>query len=106
MNTKNIPFNTCIATDFMFENHIGELYLSRYISNNALALRMDVQDGPIAMCSVNVEGLAADELAIKDYSENKGMLAALIEQGVVLPPHRHVITGFEMTPVVRLAVQP
>lgn len=102
-----VPLNETISTNFHFAGFAGNLILTRYISNNAMALRMISEtDGAIAMCTLNTDGLAPDELAIKDYSENSGMLDALLEQDIVQEPHRHIITGFEMTPVCRLKVQP
>lgn len=53
---------------------------------------------PQATCSSWIPGLEPDELAIKDYSENEGMLKALVEAEVVLHPHR-LLNGF---PVVKL----
>jgi hypothetical protein len=38
--------------------------------------------------------LAADEVVIKDYSENTGMLDLLVAAGVVSPPLRTVQSGF------------
>jgi hypothetical protein len=49
------------------------------------------------------EPLAADELAIKDYSENTGVYDALVDAGIVHPAHRFIRQGFvERVPVVRL----
>lgn len=107
MTSQKAVINTVIATGFTFAGFTGDLLLNKYISNNALALSMvSPEEGPIAKCSLNVEGLESDELAIKDYAENEGMLDALVEQGIVQIPHRHVIAGFELIPVVRLVVQP
>jgi hypothetical protein len=52
-----------------------------------------VEDGsPVATATVNLPelSLAADEVVIKDYSENEGMLDLLVAAGVVSPPLREV----------------
>lgn len=43
-----------------------------------------------------------DEVAVKDYSENEGVLAALREAGLVEAPHRWIPSGYVMFPVVRV----
>ena len=62
----------------------------------------------IATATVNVPDfpLKDNEVAIKDYSENDGMLAALIHGNVVHMPHKYVQTGFESCPVCILKVLP
>jgi hypothetical protein len=49
-----------------------------------------------------VEGLAENEVAIKNYSENTGMLAFLVENEIVEPPHREINNGFIIIPVCKL----
>ena len=57
---------------------------------------------PYATATVNIDGLDADEVAIKCYSENAGMLGALFEAKIIHPPHRHVNSGFVTIPVCHL----
>ena len=55
---------------------------------------MDAADGsPIATASVNLpdEPLKDKEVAIKDYSENEGMLDALMDAGVITIPKLSLI---------------
>lgn len=68
--------------------------------NNCIVL-MDCEDGvPVATASVNPkEILQDDEVAIKDYSENEGMLQCLIDNGIVDKPHRFTQ---EIFPVCRI----
>jgi hypothetical protein len=75
--------------------------------NGRIAIQLvDAEDGlPVAKASVNVPdaNLAPDEIAIKDYFENEGMLDALLEAGVVEAPHRRISAGYvQGIPVVRL----
>ena len=50
---------------------------------------------PIATCTINVpeEDLAPNEVIVKDYSENEGMLFALVTQGVVNMTGRETYCG-------------
>lgn len=50
----------------------------------------DSYDESLARATVRVDGLEPDELAIKDYGENEGMLNALVEAGIIHPPHRQL----------------
>ena len=42
------------------------------------------------------------EVAIKNYSENEGILKSLIKAGIVAPPHRDVPSGFVFIPICKL----
>jgi len=62
----------------------------------------DIFEGePVATCTVNLPQypLAKDEVLIKDYSENEGMLQTLLDAGVVELAGRTVKTGFVVLPV-------
>lgn len=61
---------------------------------------------PHATATINLpdESIAPDEVFIKDYSENAGMLAALETAGLVAPTGREVRTGYVSAPVVKLLV--
>jgi hypothetical protein len=67
-------------------------------SNDRIAIQLfDVEDGqPIATASVNLpdEPMAADEVAIKDYSENEGMFNVLRQADVISDPVRFASSGF------------
>ncbi len=61
------------------------------------------EDGmPVATASTWTNGLERGEFAIKNYSENEGMLDRLVEAHIVEPPHRRVRSGFVELPIVRL----
>lgn len=58
---------------------------------------------PVAKASVNVNvELAHDEVAIKSWAENEGMLETLIEAGFVEDLCHPVRCGYEIADVVRL----
>jgi hypothetical protein len=62
----------------------------------------------IAVATVNIpEYLLQDnEIIIKDYSENEGMLSALVHGNVVHMPHKFAKAGFMECPVCILKVLP
>lgn len=63
---------------------------------------MDAKDNlPVAKASSVIDGLKKDEIAIKNYSENEGILEVLVDNDVVFPPHREH-NGF---PIVKLKVK-
>lgn len=78
----------------------------RQYENGRPALRLiDAEDGsPIATATVNLPDVAlgGNQVLVKDWSENEGMLAALTEAGVVKPTGETVRTGFVEVPVCEL----
>ncbi len=81
----------------MFEN---------YSANNQHALTLfnpktgeDVLTASVCLVDCN---LSSDEIAIKNYSENEGVLQALIDNGIVQPPHRWHPTGWVNIDICRL----
>jgi len=69
-----------------------------YGSTGRIALPLyDIADGsPVAVATLHMPELmlAADEVVIKDYSENEGLLDTLVAAGVVSTPLREVPSGF------------
>jgi len=63
---------------------------------------------PIATATVNISHvpLTADEIIIKNYSENEGMLNVLVEAGIISKPDRYVKSGFVECPICKLLVDP
>lgn len=93
-------FYTVIWGDIELE---AEILKYAQPSNNAIQLWCD--DEPFVTASVNVsEQLAPNEVAVKDYSENTGVLSALVGSGLVSAPVRWILTGFVEIPVCRLLV--
>lgn len=52
-----------------------------------------------------IPGLEKDEVAVKDYSENEGMLNWAIENKLVEPPHRFQRSGFINIPICKILKQ-
>ena len=91
----------------------GEYRLSlqfRTYKNGQTEIRLwDLSDGmPYATATVCVEDnlLKEDEVAIKDYSENAGILDALIEGDIVEHPHAFIQSGFVKIPICKLKTSP
>lgn len=78
----------------------------RYMDNDRPAIQL--VDGetwePIATATVNLPDveMEEDEVAVKTYSENEGMLEALLEAGVVTELVRFEYSGFVTIPIYKL----
>ena len=74
--------------------------------NGQIAIRLlDMMDGiPYATATVCVEDdlLKEGEVAIKDYSENEGILTSLIESDIIEPPHAFIQSEFVRIPICKL----
>jgi hypothetical protein len=91
-----------------FKEWVCDVEFCEY-GNGTPAIRLnDAIDGsPVAVASVNLEGISkveTGEIAIKDYSENQGMLKALKDVGIVSEPIRHVKSGYVNIPVCKLLI--
>lgn len=75
----------------------------RNYTNGRLALEAYEDGEPFAAMSVNVpdESLDPDEMAIKDYGENEGVLDFLIRNKIVSEPVRYVYSGFVRIPICK-----
>ncbi len=74
--------------------------------NGRVAIRLlHAEDGdPVAVATVNLpdEQLGEDEVFIKDWSENEGMLKFLTENNIVVDTGRRVPCGFVEAAVCKL----
>lgn len=72
----------------------------------ALVLRTP-EDEPVAVLTTNLPNnpMRDDEVAIKDYSENEGVLQCLIDHRLVLPAHRWITSGHVLIPVCQLTTK-
>jgi hypothetical protein len=90
-----------------FGNYDCHVLFSEYADNGNTAIQLvDVRDGmPVATATVNPGvKLPKDIVAIKNYSENEGMLGALMQAGIISNPQRWMEMGFVMVPVCKLLV--
>ena len=74
--------------------------------NGRVALQLIVVDDGEQMATATTNlpevPLAADEVIIKTYSENAGLLEALVAGGIVTPTGRTAQAGFHAVPICRL----
>ena len=78
---------------------------SNYKVNNQKAIRLvDAEDGcPIATASVCIDyDFNNNETAIKNWSENEGMLEALVKNSVVKDTGKRVPCGFTEAAIVEI----
>jgi hypothetical protein len=90
-----------------FGNYSCHVVFSAYQDNDNTAIQLvDVRDGlPVATATINPGTKMKKELvAIKDYSENEGMLEALTNAGIVSAPISWLPMGFVTVPVCELLV--
>lgn len=88
-----------LKTAFVNERD-AHVWLSAYMTDNTPALMLTTPEGEqIGVASVNLSeyGMtpSADHVFIKDYSENEGLMNALVEAGVIGKPVRSVPCGWE-----------
>lgn len=83
-----------------------DVYVERYTEGDRLAIQLIERETgePWATATTNLpdDPLGPDEVFVKDYSENEGMLAALVAAGLVEPTGRSVRTGFVTVPVAKI----
>ena len=72
----------------------------------ALVLNDETDGEVVCVATINIPGakLAADEVVIKDYSENEGILETLESAGVIARTGRTVKAGFVDVPVCKLLI--
>ncbi len=76
-----------------------------YSNGRPALMLVDAKNGmPICKATVNLPELniSNDDVAIKDSEENDGILAALIDAGVVAHPHNYAEQGFCTYPICTL----
>jgi hypothetical protein len=82
--------------------------MKRKYGNGRTALEfLDPEDGcPIVVASVNLPDIhmEADEVAVKNYSENQGILIQMINQGIISAPIRFEPSGFVDIPICKLLI--
>ena len=96
-----------MSVKFMFNGREFIIYPAKYSNNNNLALLFrreeDDESDYYGLISINIAlTLPNDMAAIKDYSENEGVLEALISQGIITGPVRYISSGYVSIPVVKV----
>ena len=83
------------------------LYLTRFVEKDlpVLFIGNAEEESVYTICNINPDdsyNLCEYELAIKNYSENEGLLNWLIENGYVNKPHASYISGWVQVPVCKM----
>lgn len=80
-------------------------WFGQYGSGETCIQISDVDGEPIADATIRLtERLRDAHVAVKDYSENEGMVATLIAGGIIRPTHAELIeTGFVIVPIYQLS---
>jgi hypothetical protein len=84
-----------------------EVILDKYENGRTcIKLKHPATGGNVATATINLPDIQQheDEVFIKDYSENAGMLAALINAKVVAPPHEIIPTGYVSVAACKLLI--
>ena len=98
-----------MSTIFSFISQFGERYLlfikqETYKEGGIRIQLYDSKDGtPYATATTSIqEDLESGEVAIKDWSENQGILDFLVQNKIVKEPHRFVESGYVKIPICEL----
>jgi hypothetical protein len=90
-------------TDQFGKTHTLYLQRQKYSSGHARLNLIDAVDHcPYATCTTNIQRLETDEVAIKNYSENLGILELLIENKIISEPHRVLQENYVIIPICKL----
>ena len=94
---------------YSYNSPFGLRYLvfvrkEKYPNGSTRIQLYDSSDGcPYATATSTIEGdLEEGEVAIKNWSENEGMVDFLVENNFVENPHRFVQQGFVKIPICKL----
>lgn len=88
---------------FSDEECVVEIFAYR---NKRKAIQLTVKETgePMATASVNIPEIemSEDEVAIKDYAENEGVLMALVAANVISAPVRFLTNGIVRIPICKI----
>ena len=107
MKTKNpiVRFLDCDCEVVKHQYNNGRTALELIIAENDETREL-YKGEPMATATVNMPSfnLESDEVVIKNYSENEGMLETLIVAGIVTPTGKSISNGFVSCPVCKLLI--
>jgi len=92
--------------EFEFKGYTLSVEMTRYAGNDRRAIQLiDTEDGDL-YCTATVNmpdiDLSENEVAIKNWSENEGILECLQANGVIGPVKRRMPSGFVYVDIVDL----
>jgi hypothetical protein len=88
--------------------HRLQLEFAKYANGQTAIRAYDASDGmPFMTITVCIEDglLKEDEVAIKDYSENEGILNTLLQYEIVDFPHAFIQSDFVKIPICKLLIK-
>jgi len=88
----------------LYGKYTIDIKMSRYSNGQHRMEFIDSKDGfSVLISSVAIdESLESDQIAIKDYSENEGVLKFLMEKGIVSSPLKYFNSGFVSIPICKI----
>ena len=92
-----------------FKKYGCRIVFSEYTNGRTAIILQDLDDlSTIAVATINIPDhkLDPDEVIIKDYSENDGILECLVLNKVISEPIRFIQTGHIVAPVCLLLIKP
>ena len=92
-----------------FKHWNCNMVFAKYSNGRTAIKLMDPETGePIAVATVNIPEcpLTGNEIIIKDYSENEGMLSALVNAGVIEDTGKTFPSGFITANICKLIIKP
>lgn len=90
-----------------FLNETCTVHFTTYANSGRTAIQLCGEDGlPFAIATLNVPEapVAKGNVLIKNYSENTGMLDALIEAGIISRPISYYFNGYVNIPECKVLV--
>lgn len=108
MSAKKISEPFTLSSDY-FEGDVQMVVQEYAVGSTTAITLMDVSnDEPAAKLTINTVGvvLRANEVIVKTWSENKGILESLIRSGHLLDTGRRYSTGFCLAPVCEFFLTP
>jgi len=81
------------------------LVYGKYANGGATSIQLIEKESGEPFCTATVnfpDKLESDEIAIKNWNENYGIQAILIENGIITYPHRFIWSGYVKIPICKL----
>jgi hypothetical protein len=88
----------------LYGKYTIDIKMSKYSNGQHRMEFIDSEDGlPVLVASSSIdESLESDQIAIKDYSENEGVLKFLMEEGIISSPLKYFNSGFVRIPICKI----
>jgi hypothetical protein len=92
-------------TTVKFKRWICFVEMGAYPNDRKAIELINAKNGePVLVATINVPeiSISEDEVIIKNYSENEGILEVLIQSKIISSPVRTIQTGFITAPICKL----